>query len=129
LEKLTLTVWLNHVNQNGLANLLGPEIDVMAQWLVSGAENWRGVAGLRLRPVGALFLPVQVLDSGRNDFGFKLWGVIASSLAVMQVAIDLDEPAFGAFLNYLPRQFPESDDGVPFDVFFFAKLAFGGHAE
>ena len=81
-----------------------------------------------LRPAG-LVLAVQVLDSGRNDFGLKLRRVIVPGLAVMQVAIDLDESAFRAFLNYFLPQFPEGDDGVPFDVFFFAKLAFGGHAE
>lgn len=52
-----------------------------------------------LRPAGALFLPLQVLDSGRNDFGFKLRGAIAPGLAVMQVAIDLDKPSFGAHLD------------------------------
>ncbi len=80
-------------------------------------------------PRRILLFAVQVLDSGRNDFGLKLRGVIAPSLAVMQVAIDLDESAFGAFLNDFLRQLTESDDGVPFDVFFFAKRAFGGHAE
>jgi hypothetical protein len=94
-----------------------------------GGEAWRGVAGFLGHAPQGLLLALKVLDSGRNDFGFKLRGFIAPSLPVMQVAIDLDEPAFGAFLNYFLRKLSESDDGVPFDVFFFAKLAFGGHAE
>jgi hypothetical protein len=47
----------------------------------------------------------------------------------MQVAVDLDEAAFGAFLNDFLGQLAEGDHGVPLDIFFFAKVALGGHAE
>jgi hypothetical protein len=51
-----------------------------------------------------LLLALQVLDSGRNNFGLVLLAIV-SAVAVMQVAIDPDKPAFGAFLNYFLRQF------------------------
>jgi len=76
-----------------------------------------------------LILAIQVPDSGRNNFGLILRAVFVPDLAVMQVAIDPDEPAFGAFLDYFLGQLPESDHGVPLDVFFFAELVFSGHAE
>ena len=58
-----------------------------------------------------LLLALQVLDSGGNDFGLVLRAVIVPDLAVVQVAIDPDEPAFGAFLHYILGQVPEGDNG------------------
>jgi len=80
-------------------------------------------------PRPANLLAVQVLDLGRNDFGPELFDIIFHDLAVVQVAVDLDEPAFRAFHDYFLGQFPESNDGVPLDIFLVAKLGVGGHAK
>jgi hypothetical protein len=69
------------------------------------ARKWRGVADLRLRPV-ALLLPVQVFDSGRNNFGIKLRAIIGSALAVMQVAIDPDKGGLWCISRLIPSPAP-----------------------
>ena len=50
------------------------------------------------RPVGLTFC-IQIFDFGRNNFGVVL-AAIVSAVAVMQVAIDPDKPAFGAFFDH-----------------------------
>jgi hypothetical protein len=77
-------------------------------------------------PRKGLLPALQVLDFGRNNFSLVL--AIVSAVAGVQVAIDPDEPAHGAFLDYFLGQFPEGGHGVPLDVFFFAKLALGRDA-
>src|SRR5579871_2827131 len=73
------------------------EIDAeMGALTVVPQPEWRGVAAFWATPHRALALALQVLDSGRNNFGLVL--AIVSTVAVMQVAIDPDKPAFGAFL-------------------------------
>src|SRR5262249_61793917 len=84
-------------------------------------QKWRDVAGFWATPRRALLLALQVLDSGRNKLSLVL-AAIVSAVAVMQVAIDPDKPAFAAFLNYFFCQFPESDHRMPFDVFFSPNL-------
>ncbi len=75
-------------------------------------RNERGAAGLVATPRRVLLVALQVLDSGRNNLGLVLPAIV-SAVAVMQVAIDPDKPAFGAFLDYFLGQFPEGDHGMP----------------
>src|SRR5690349_7637079 len=90
------------------------KLTLVRGWLPS-ATKMKGSSRLPATPPYGLLLALQVLESGRNDFGLQLRAVIVPALAVMQVAIDPYEPAFGAFLNDFLRQFPESDYRVPFD--------------
>ena|SRR6266404_2877574 len=94
----------------------------------SGMEKWRGAAH-SLDHAPQLSLAVQVLDLGRNYFGPKLPNIALYDLAIVQVAVDPDEPGFGAFLDYFPGQFPKRDNEVPLDIFFVAKRGIGGHVK
>lgn len=45
----------------------------------------------------------QLLDSGRHDFRLVLPGIV-SAIALMQVAVGPDKPAFAASLSYFLRE-------------------------
>jgi|SRR5579872_173603 len=86
----------------------------------TGAQ--RGAAVLSATPCKIYFLRSRYLILVANHFGLELRAILVSDLAVMQVAINPDEPTFGAFQDDFLGQFPESDYGMPLDVFFSPNL-------
>lgn len=84
---------------------------------VSVGTKWRGHSRFLTMPRKGLALVLQVLDFGRNHFLLILRQFLTLHLAVMQVAIDPNEPAFGTFLNYFHGPVHGSDHEVPLGIF------------